>query len=281
MEQAPEAPRERSPLAGTATLFDDPQARLEPLQRVRMLLAYDGARFSGFAANERVRTVAGVLVEALERVLRAAPGTLRVAGRTDAGVHAWGQVVSFDAPADSDLAAVQRSINSQLAPEVVARAVDVAPAGFDARFDARSRTYRYTILNTAWPNPFLAPYAWHVAAPLALTPMRLATDAFLGEHDFSAFGRKPRVKPGAPEPSMVRRVLRAEWLEHDDGVLVFEIESTSFCQQMARSIAGFLVDVGNGRRRAGDTLSVIRGRDRARAGTLAPAHGLCLWSVTY
>ena len=248
--------------------------------RVRMTVAYDGSGFHGFAAQSGdVRTVAGVLAEALGRQL-GQPVTLTTAGRTDAGVHAWGQVVSFDAPVDRfDAEQLQRSLNRVLGPAVVVRAVEAAPEGFDARRSARARRYRYTVLNHPLPNPFLAATAWHVPEELDLGAMRLACDPLIGEHDFTSFCRQPRKAAG--QVSMVRRVLDARWSEVGDDVLRFEIEASSFCQQMVRSIVGFMVAVGTGRRRAGEMAGVIRARNRSLAPNLAPAHGLCLWEVRY
>ncbi len=264
------------------TLFDETVGVATPGEtvRVRLVVAYDGRGFRGFARNEGVRTVAGTLAAALERVL-GHQVTLRCAGRTDAGVHAWGQVVSFDAALGTDPAVLQQAVNALCGPEIVVREAAVAAPDFDARRSARARRYRYTVLNRPVPDPFLAATAWHVAPPLELAPMRLACDPLIGEHDFSTFCRRPRVRAGAPEPSMVRRVLEARWVPLDDGILRFEIEASSFCQQMVRSVVGTLVDVGLGKRTAGEVAGMLRARDRAAAGDLAPPHGLCLWSVRY
>jgi tRNA pseudouridine38-40 synthase len=241
-----------------------------------MLVAYHGAGFHGFALQPGLRTVGGALAGALERYLRHTV-ELTCAGRTDAGVHAWGQVVSFDARADADVAALLRAVNRNLRPSVVVRAVEPAPPGFDARRSATGRRYRYTVWNHAAADPFTAATAWHVAPPLDLTAMRLACDALYGEQDFSSFCRRPPID-GA---SLVRIVRHADWLDLGDGLVRFEIEASSFCQQMVRSIVGTLVDVGRGRRKAGEMAAVVRARSRAAAGQLAPPHGLCLWEVNY
>ena len=255
-------------------------------RRVRALVAYDGAAFHGFAVNPGVATVAGTLAASLGRVLRV-PVELTGAGRTDAGVHARGQVVSFDAPEAADLGRVQRSINSLCAASIVVRSIEWAPDDFDARFSATWRHYRYQVLNRTWPDPLLSPTAWHVSAPLDLLSMQLACDPFVGEHDFTSFCRRPKLEPGTPDslaPSLVRRVLEARWERPggaDDDLLWFHIRATAFCHQMVRSIVGFLVDVGQGRRHAGEVLSALRAKDRATAGTVAPPQGLVLWRVGY
>jgi tRNA pseudouridine38-40 synthase len=242
---------------------------------LKLVIAYDGTGFRGFAAQRDQRTVHGVLSEALAKVLRG-PVVLSCAGRTDAGVHAWGQVVSVPVGDGTDAREVLRSVNSQLGPEVVARAADIVEPGFDARHRARWRAYRYTILNRPLPDPFLARTAWWVPEPLDLRRLRAGADPFLGEHDFASFCRR-----GPEGSTTVRRVFDSEWHEAGDGVLRYEIRASAFCWQMVRSVVGTLVDVGVGRLKPSDVLRILRARDRAAAGRVAPPHGLCLWGVGY
>jgi tRNA pseudouridine38-40 synthase len=242
---------------------------------VRLLVAYHGGGFRGFALQPGVPTVGGALAGALERHLRHVV-ELTCAGRTDAGVHAWGQVVSFAARADVDCDALQRSVNRALRPAVVVRAADVVPEGFDARRSATGRSYRYTVRNDPVADPFTASTAWHVEQPLDIASMRLACDPLLGEHDFSSFCRRP-----ADGASLVRVVRDARWVDLGGGMLRFDIEASSFCQQMVRAIVGTMIDVGAGKRKAGEMASIVRARSRATAGQLAPPHGLCLWEVDY
>ncbi len=251
------------------------------MTRVRLLVAYDGSGFHGFWPNVGVTTVGGTLIAALEQVL----GTrilITCAGRTDTGVHAWGQVVTFDAPADGlDLAGLQMALNKVCGPAVVVReATEVAP-DVDARSSAMSRTYRYTVLNRPYPDPFLRNTTWHVSEALDRRAMVLACDPLIGSHDFSSFCRRPKVIEGQEPASLTRRVVDARWVELDDDLLRFEITANAFCHQMVRSIVGLLVDVGRGRSRAGDVLGLIRAQDRQAAPSPAPPHGLCLWSVAY
>ncbi|MDQ3147065.1 MAG: tRNA pseudouridine(38-40) synthase TruA, partial [Actinomycetota bacterium] len=246
----------------------------------RMTVAYDGRAFAGFAPNVGVRTVAGTLTWALGRQLRH-PVRLTGAGRTDAGVHAWGQVVTFLTPAAGfDPGAVQRSLNALCRPAIVVREVGIAEPGFDARRSARARRYRYTILNRRVPDPFLAATTWHVRPPLDLAALRQAADPLVGRHDFTSLCRRPRVGPDG-SVSLVRTVLAARWVDLGAGLLRFDIEATAFCHQMVRTIVGTLVDVGRGRRKAAEMLGIIRAQDRSLASDLAPAHGLCLWEVVY
>ncbi len=180
--------------------------------RWRLKVAYDGSGFHGFAAQQGQSTVAGALSRALGRVTRTSV-SLSCAGRTDAGVHALGQVVHFDLPgelsAGLDPDAVVRSCNSQLAPAIVVREAEIAPAGFDARHSALARRYRYLVVNAPVADPLLAGLSWQVADPLDLRSMAAASDALLGEHDFRAFCR--RVPGTAPDDPINRRVIDTRW----------------------------------------------------------------------
>lgn len=248
--------------------------------RVRMVVAYDGSGFRGFAPNPGVVTVGGTLVDALERIMRR-PVEVVCAGRTDAGVHAWGQVVSFDAPVEKfDPLRLRGALNKLCGPGIVVRDVGRAPEGFDARRWARARNYRYTVVNRPVPDPFMAHVAWHVDHPLDLDLLRLACDPLVGEHDFSAFCRRPKTRDGRVL-SLVRTVLGARWLDLGDGILRFDVSANAFCHQMVRSMVGTMVEVGLGHLHAGDLLGILATGDRAHAGPVAPPEGLCLWSVDY
>lgn len=249
-------------------------------------------------------TVAGALAQAVGRAARTdEPPVLVCAGRTDAGVHASGQVVHVDLPEgyDGDLA---RAVNRQLAPEIVVRSADPAPEGFDARRSATWRRYRYLVLSAAAPDPLLAGVAWHVPAALDLRAMAAAADPLVGEHDFRAFCRRP---PGTePSVPIVRRVTWAAWHEVRGGwtredwasdpapavpagtdgpwtprLLRFDVVATSFCHQMVRSVVSVLVDAGRGRATAASVMGLLASGSRAGAPQPAPAHGLCLVAVGY
>ena len=237
----------------------------------RLDLAYDGSGFHGYARQPNVRTVQGDLEAAL------APWTggadTFVAGRTDKGVHATGQVVSFTCE-PIDPPTVQRSLNRQLAPAIAVHGISEAPEGFHARFSATGRAYRYRILNTAVHDPFTASVAWCMGDPLDETAMDRAVTHLVGEHDFAAFCRRHGERP------TTRRVTWAGWRR--DGELVeLSIGATSFCHQMVRSIVAVSVEVGRGRM-APDAIEVIlASRNRATAKGVAPAHGLSLVAVSY
>lgn len=229
-----------------------------------------------------------------------APPVLVCAGRTDAGVHATGQVVHVDLPAafDGDL---RRAVNRQLAPRIVVGAAEPVGDDFDARRSATWRHYRYLVWNADVPDPLLASFAWHVPDPLQMKAMAAASDPLLGEHDFRAFCRRP---PGtSPDVPIIRRVTAASWCEvpplglaralragtwpapgpscATGRLLRFDVVAGSFCHQMVRSIVAVLVDAGRGRGSAATVMALLRSPDRSGAPRPAPSHGLCLVEVGY
>jgi tRNA pseudouridine38-40 synthase len=260
------------------------------LQRWRLLIAYDGAAFRGFADQPEVPTVAGALRQAIGRTARLPePPPLTAAGRTDAGVHARGQVVHVDLPPiPFDGVGLARAINRQLAPAVVVIRAEEVPDDFDARHSATARSYRYLVWNAPAPDPLLAPLSWHVRDPLDLRAMVTASDVLLGTHDFRSFCRR---KPGTdPAEPITRRVTVARWSVEESPevadapwgrLLRFDIEAASFCHQMVRSLVGSLVEVGRGRGNAATLLERLRATTRHRAADPAPPQGLCLIGVQY
>ncbi|MGH2784081.1 MAG: tRNA pseudouridine(38-40) synthase TruA [Actinomycetota bacterium] len=238
-----------------------------------LLVAYDGTDFHGFARQPSRRTVQGVLEEALSQLLRT-PVRTTGAGRTDAGVHAAGQVVSFEAPDGTDSAWVAARLNKRLGPEVSIRGAAAVPDSFDARFGAKRREYEYHLYRTPAPDPFLDRFAVHLPGDLDLLAMRSAAKAFVGEHDFSSFCRRG-------EGSLVRRVRSITFASPEPGRLVVRVVADSFCHQMVRSLVGLLLEIGRGKRPAGDARKALSARNRGAAGPVAPAKGLVLRSVTY
>lgn len=238
----------------------------------RIDLSYDGSGFRGYARQDDQRTVQGVLEDALAVLLKG-PVTTSVAGRTDAGVHALGQVVSFEYPDELD-PRITRSLNGILGPEVSVRAVNEASSGFNARFSATCRRYRYLIDQTSSQNPLTRSYVWHVGQSLDVTMMSSVGEVFVGKHDFTSFCRSHEGKSN-------ERNVNELTLTESEGSLEFWIEANSFCHQMVRSIVGYLYDVGRGYSDGSLAEEVIAGRDRGVVGTVAPAHGLTLMSVGY
>lgn len=250
------------------------------MTNVRLLIAYDGTDFRGLAPNAGVRTVVGELQRVIEPLIGEVPDIV-MSGRTDSGVHAWGQVLSFTMPEGAvDLERIQKSVNSRLGPEVVIREVSEVDDDFSARFSATGRRYRYLIINRPVDDPFLARTAWWVPKPLDVAAMNDACPHLIGEHDFSSFCRRPKGAESGPA-ALTRRVDEARWIDLGEGLLRFDIAGSAFCHQMVRSIVGFMVGVGTGKRRADELPEVIAARNRAVAENPAPPHGLTLWGVDY
>jgi tRNA pseudouridine38-40 synthase len=265
------------------------------LVRVRLSIAYDGGGFSGWAAQPGRRTVQGVLEDALGRILRA-PAALTVAGRTDAGVHAAGQVAHADLPAavwaglgqraapaagaGGDAPAAGRDLVRRLArmlpPDVRVRAVSRAPDGFDARFSALWRRYAYRVVDdpaTADPLRRYDTLSW--PRPLDRDAMQAAADRLLGEHDFAAFCRR---REGA---TTVRSLQQLDWHGGPDGGLTATVRADAFCHSMVRSLVGALLAVGDGRRPPEWPAAQLARTERSSEVTVAPAHGLTLVEVGY
>jgi tRNA pseudouridine38-40 synthase len=239
---------------------------------------YDGADFSGFQIQAHERTVQGEI----ERAIRAVTGReARVvgAGRTDRGVHARGQVIAFTVEWHHDLPILERALNAVLAADVAIVALGPATEEFHPRFSARSRTYRYTVLNQIRRLPLERRRAWHVARPLAESHMAVASRCLVGKNDFATFGRPVQGH------KTIRTVFRANWEACDTAegarLLCFEIEADAFLFRMVRSIVGTLVLVGLGQLTAAEFEGLLQARDRSQIRLVAPAQGLCLMRVEY
>jgi tRNA pseudouridine38-40 synthase len=241
---------------------------------VRLTLAYDGTGFHGWAKQREQRTVEGVLQTALERFLRDRP-KLSVAGRTDAGVHARGQVVSFRAADVVDVGRLQAGLNAILAPEVVVTEARVVADAFHARHSATAREYRYRIETGPYPDPFTARYVWHRPGELTVPRMRAAARELVGEHDFASFCRLPR------GGSTTIRNLQRLAIMRSGGLVEVTARANAFLHQMVRSLVGTLVAVGEGRIEPDRVPAILAARDRSAAAQMAPPHGLTLERVAY
>jgi tRNA pseudouridine38-40 synthase len=247
---------------------------------VALTVAYEGSTFAGFARQEGLQTVQGRLEEALGTLLGHPVRTVG-AGRTDSGVHALGQVVSFETEDEfPDPAAFARSVSALASPGIVVRQVRAARPGFSARFDALTREYRYRIVAGSVPSVFLNGLSWWVRRELDLDAMKAAGRLLLGEHDFRSFC----VAESAEGKRTVRRVDSIEVLEEaplGERCVVVRVVGNAFLHSMVRIIVGSLAEVGSGKRTPEWIGDVLDARDRTAAGQTAPGRGLTLWSVTY
>ena len=240
---------------------------------IRLEIAYVGTAFNGWAAQPGQRTVQAELEAALAQILPG-PVQLTVAGRTDAGVHALGQVASFELGGEAPDALGDR-VNALTPRDVVVLSAERAPDGFDARRDARSRGYVYRVLNSRAPDPFEEGRALWWRYDLDDGALAACAAALAGTHDFTAF-----TPAETAHVRFEREVLRAEWSREGD-VLSFAIEADAFMRHMVRVLVGTMLEVGGGRRSLGDFTRLLEGARRSEAGETAPPHGLYLDSVRY
>jgi tRNA pseudouridine38-40 synthase len=235
----------------------------------KLVLEYDGTPFAGWAAQPGRRTVASELSRALETVLRQ-PVDLIVAGRTDRGVHALGQVVSYPGPPPA-----LRSVNALLPDAIAVLSAEEAPDGFSARHQALSRRYRYRVLARPAPSPFERDRALWWPYPVDFLALEACAAALVGTRDFRAF-----TPTDSYHQRFRRDVIDAGWRREDE-LLVFEIEADAFMRQMNRVLVGTMLEVAGGRRSVADFERLLTGRPRPEAGPTAPPHGLYLASVRY
>ena len=244
--------------------------------QLRLVVEYEGTAYHGWQVQPNGPTLQAILELALATALRE-PVRVRGAGRTDAGVHACGQVASARVTrVPDDLDRLCRSLNALTPDDVAVREVAVVADDFDPRRSARSRVYEYRLWNAGAPSPFWRRWAWHVPQTLDVPAMASAVEVLLGEHDFAAF----RAADADPVRSTVRRVIESRLVD-ERPMLTYRIEASGFLKHMVRNIVGTLVEVGRGERPPEAMGSVLAGRDRTRAGATAPAHGLVLVAVRY
>jgi tRNA pseudouridine38-40 synthase len=243
-------------------------------RNLKVVIEYDGTNYGGWQRQKNAMTVQQALEEAIERIVQQKV-TLTGASRTDAGVHALGQVANFRTASRIPAGRLLLAINSQLPPDVVVKSVAGVDDSFHATFNARSKVYRYTILNRPVRSALDRDFCHFVGPTLDVNAMRRAARFLIGRHDFKAFE-----SDADPESNSVRTVMRASW-QRDGHYLVFTIEGDGFLYNMVRAIVGTLTDVGRGKITPQGLKDILESRDRTFAGPTAPAKGLCLVKVKY
>ena len=241
--------------------------------RIRALVEYDGTDYAGFQRQVHRPTIQAEIESVLQR-LTSVRTRVTGAGRTDAGVHAAGQVIAFQTAWRHSLDELQRGMNALLPPAIAVKELGVAADGFHPRFDAVSRRYRYTILNEPVRSPLWERYAYHVSQPLNMEPMQAATSALVGVHDFATFGRPTQGE------STVRELYEIIW-RRDGSLISVDLEANGFLRHMVRCIVGTALQVGLGEIGVPQFVERFEARDRARSGPPAPPQGLCLTAVRY
>jgi tRNA pseudouridine38-40 synthase len=246
------------------------------VRTLKLTVAYDGTRFVGWQRQAEGVSIQGLLEEALAR-LEGGAVTVHGAGRTDAGVHALGQVASAQLTSAHSVGVVARALNACLPPEVRVTRIEQVADDFHARYSARSKTYRYVIRNAPVVSPFERAYVWHVPDLLDREAMRQGAAALLGAHDFAAFR-----SVGGEVRTTTRRITQSEFaIDADTTRLVYEITGDGFLRHMVRAIVGTLVETGRGQRPAASIAALLASGSRAEAGATAPPQGLFLVRVDY
>ena len=241
---------------------------------IKLTVEYDGTQYHGWQIQAAGKTIQGVLETALSTLLGRQTRIIG-SGRTDAGVHALGQVANFFSDKELEPHRVQRALNALTPDDITVKTVEVVPDSFHARRDGRSRTYEYRILNRPSLSPFYLKFAWHVHDPLNIAAMREAITCLQGEHDFSSFRAA-----GCDAAHPVRTIYRAS-LSCSGELVVFTVEATAFLRHMVRNLIGTLVEVGRQQRTPQSFAELLETRDRTKAGMKAPAQGLFLMEVKY
>ncbi len=242
--------------------------------QIKLTIEYDGTNYCGWQLQSGQDSVQARIEAALERIF-ATLVRVRASGRTDAGVHARGQVAAFTLPRPFDAAELQRALNATLPNDIVILDAETVDDSFDPRRRAIARVYEYRILNQLWPSAFERRYSWLIRDSLDLDRMNEAARFFIGEHDFAAFRTL-----GTEMRSTIRRVHLSEW--HRDGIhLLYRVEASSFLRHMVRTMVATLIEVGRGKLEPGIVAEILARRERSMAPAAAPPQGLFLMEVRY
>ena len=245
------------------------------MKNFKILIEYDGTAYHGWQRQKSDRTIQQEIEGALS-TMTAGQVKLIGSGRTDAGVHACGQVANFLSQTDLAPEVFQKGLNSLLPEDIVIKNCCLVEASFHARYDAKSKIYHYRILNCSVPKAIGRQYAWFIRRKLDTDAMRTAISYLLGTHDFKSFEGT-----GSPRSHTTRNVMAANLTENNNGSITFKIEADGFLRYMVRNIVGTLVDVGLGKIAPADVKAIIESKNRSNASPTAPPHGLFLMEVKY
>lgn len=241
----------------------------------KLIIEYDGASYHGWQRQKDMRSIQGEIEKAIE-TMTGRKIALIGSGRTDAGVHALAQVANFQCDTELPPITLLRGLNGLLHNDIVIKACSLMPGSFHARYDVKSKTYIYKILNRTLPIAISRQYAWHIKKKLDLEAMRSAIFCLRGTHDFKAFEGA-----GSPRSNSIRSIKKAALIEEKDGYLLIEVTANGFLRFMVRNIVGTLVKVGLGKTTSEKFREILLSKDRSQAGATAPSHGLFLKSVRY
>jgi len=246
------------------------------MRNIKLVVEYEGTAYSGWQVQEGLPTVQGTLIEAARRLTLDANAMVSGASRTDAGVHALGQVASLKAETNISCHSIKQGMNAFLPDDIVVRQALDMPLDFDPRRGSKGKVYLYRIVNRDHPSALLRNFSWNVFRPLDLEAMRKGAPHFIGEKDFSSF-----MAADSDAAHAIREVTAVSISEKEDGLVEIEVRGTAFLRHMVRIMVGTLVAVGKGKLPAGAIKGIIEARSRAAAAMTAPAQGLCLIKVEY
>ncbi|MCC3358914.1 tRNA pseudouridine(38-40) synthase TruA [Bacillus sp. REN16] len=245
------------------------------MNRYKCIISYDGTRFSGYQVQPNKRTVQSEFEQALQKMHKGEQMKIVASGRTDATVHALGQVIHFDSPLSIPGEGWIKALNSVLPDDIRVRSAEMAAPDFHARFDVKAKEYRYRLLISKEPDVFKRHYTYHYPYPLNLQAMKEAADLLVGTHDFTSFcASKTEVQ------DKVRTIYQIK-IEKLDDELIFSFVGNGFLYNMVRILVGTLLEVGSSKKDVRIIDSILTGKDRSLAGKTAPGQGLCLWQVFY
>lgn len=245
------------------------------MRNIRILIEYDGTNYHGWQVQPNAVSIQETIQDRLRTITQEDVRVI-ASGRTDAGVHAVGQVAHFHTDSRLHLNDIQRGLNGLLPADIAVKRICEVDKDFHARYSAKNKKYRYVIFNDRFPSPLCRNFSWHIPFKLDVDEMKKALQCLIGRHDFSSFKAS-----GCNSRTSIREVLSVSLGKNPRGFVIFEIEANAFLKQMVRNIVGTMVDVGQGKSRASLFEEIFQSGDRKRAGRTAPPQGLFLVKVEY